>query len=88
MRRCASCTVELERVNVDYPSRRVTDKPNYKDALHVSIRGGFGEFVDGSASMIICHSCTIRLINSVPWIADAVHRTEENPLSHIEVGSL
>lgn len=63
---CDDCNTQLEWVGNE--GRRKDDFPQYKDALVIEFKGGYGMYYDGpSVRRIYCKDCANIFMDSLPY---------------------
>lgn len=71
--RCDSCGRELQSVN-DLQEDDTWEYLQAEDALHVTLSGGYGEYIDsytGGHEYIICKDCADTLLATFPFLQGA-----------------
>lgn len=68
MRNCDNCNTELVPVTPEL-MRRGNDYPNYKDALVITIQGGYGMLIDEYVpAFVLCGECGTKLIRASEFL--------------------
>lgn len=74
MTKCSLCNEVLKAV---FPGRnRRRGDCQFTDCLHVVLGGGYGEFVDGSVTLVLCKTCAERFVAQHPRMGDRLREVE------------
>jgi hypothetical protein len=72
--KCDNCGAELEPVGIGEDG--AWRSAQAKDALVLILDGGYGEYFDGNASVVLCRGCADALCGAFPLLKAAISQAD------------